>query len=152
MSTLQHVITEALESGDYSDLINRIPYARTLGVECHRFGDDVIFSLPARESNLGNPILPAVHGGVIGGFMELSAVLYLMMAQPGPELPRIVDFSIDYLRAGLHKDTFVACELTRQGNRVANVIVHAWQSSRQKPIALARAHFLMNGQRPVESK
>lgn len=142
---LQRVVQAAHESGDYSDLIARIPYARTIGVTCHRFGDDVLFCLPQKESNLGNPILPAIHGGVIGGFMELSAALYLLMFQPIPELPKIVDFSIDYLRAGLHRDTFVECELTRQGNRVANVIVHAWQKSRQQPIALARAHFLMTG-------
>lgn len=143
---LQSLVNEAHASGDYSRLIGVIPYARTIGVECHRFGDEVIFRLPANPDNLGNPILPAIHGGVIGGFMEISASLYLIMFQPVPRLPKIVDFSLDYLRAGLHRDTFVACELTRQGNRVANVIVHAWQKSRQEPIALARAHFLFDEQ------
>jgi acyl-coenzyme A thioesterase PaaI-like protein len=131
------------ETGDFSRLLGSIPYAGFIGLECDRFGDDLIFRLPAKEENLGNPILPAIHGGVIGGFMELSAALYLMLNQDTLRLPRIVDFSLDYLRAGLNRETFAECRLTRQGNRVANVMVSAWQKSRSQPIATARAHFLM---------
>jgi len=136
-------LRQFLVEGDFDAVIERIPYARTIGIECQRFGDDVIFRLPARESNLGNPILPAIHGGVIGGFMETAAAIYLMMSQETPRFPRIVDFSLDYLRAGLHRETFAECRLTRQGNRVANVMVSAWQKSRSEPIATARAHFLV---------
>ncbi len=141
---LREIVTKAHQTGDYSDFIGLIPYAQTIGVQCERFGDDVIFKLPKKASNIGNPILPAIHGGVIGGFMEISAALYLAMFQPTPKLPRIVDFSIDYLRAGKLKDSYVECKLTRQGNRVANVIINAWQQSREKPIATARAHFIFD--------
>ena len=141
---LKELMAKAHETGDYSELIATIPYAVTLGVECERFGNEVLFKLPRKKSNLGNPILPAIHGGVIGGFMEISAVLHLMMFQDTPKLPKIVDISLDYLRAGLDKDTYVECKLTRQGSRVANVIVTAWQKSRSEPIALARAHFLFS--------
>jgi acyl-coenzyme A thioesterase PaaI-like protein len=131
------------ETGDFSRMLENIPYARFIGLECDLFGDDLIFRLPRKEQNLGNPILPAIHGGVIGGFMELSAVIYLMMAQETLRMPRIVDFSLDYLRAGLDRETFAECQLTRQGNRVANVMITAWQKSRSQPIATARAHFLL---------
>ncbi|ARU57481.1 MAG: PaaI family thioesterase [Pseudomonadales bacterium] len=141
---LRVIAEKAQKTGDYSELVGLIPYAQTIGVTCECFGDDVIFKLPQRASNLGNPILPAIHGGVLGGFMEISASLYLIMYQDTPKLPRIVDFSLDYLRAGLNRDTFVECQLTRQGNRVANVIVNAWQASRTKPIATARAHFIFD--------
>ncbi len=140
---LREIVSRSHEMSNYSDLIAMIPYAQTIGVECQRFGDDVIFKLPPKASNLGNPILPAIHGGVIGGFMEISASLYLLMFQQEvKKLPKIVDFSIDFLRAGLDRETFVECQLTRQGNRVANVSVTAWQKSRTQPIATARAHFL----------
>lgn len=124
-------------------MLESIPYARFIGLECDRYGDDLIFRLPKKEENLGNPILPAIHGGVIGGFMELSALIYLMMSQEALRMPRIVDFSLDYLRAGLDRETFAECQLTRQGNRVANVMITAWQKSRSQPIATARAHFLL---------
>ncbi|MBW4936263.1 PaaI family thioesterase [Marinobacter sp. F4206] len=131
------------ETGDYSRLLRSIPYATFIGLECDQFGDDLIFRLPKKEENLGNPILPAIHGGVIGGFMELSAAIYLMMSQDCMRMPRIVDFSLDYLRAGLNRETYAECRLTRQGNRVANVMITAWQKSRSQPIAMARAHFLL---------
>ena len=131
------------ETGDFSRLVKSIPYATFIGLECDQFGDDLIFRLPKKEENLGNPILPAIHGGVIGGFMELSAAIYLMMSQDSMRMPRIVDFSLDYLRAGLNRETYAECRLTRQGNRVANVMISAWQKSRSQPIATARAHFLL---------
>jgi acyl-coenzyme A thioesterase PaaI-like protein len=141
--TNPEILKHTQQTGDFSRMLESIPYARFIGLECDRFGDDLIFRLPRKEQNLGNPILPAIHGGVIGGFMELSAVIYLMMAQEALRMPRIIDFSLDYLRAGLDRETFAECQLTRQGNRVANVMITAWQKSRSQPIATARAHFLL---------
>lgn len=137
------VMQRVRQNGDLATLIDEIPYARTLGMGSERFGDDLIFTLPAKESNLGNPILPAIHGGVIGGFMEMSAVLYLMLQEDSGKLPKIVDFSLDFLRAGLNRSSFAECRLTRKGNRVANVMVSCWQKSRDEPIAMARAHFIL---------
>ena len=137
------ILSYTRETGDFSRLLESVPYARFIGLECERFGDDLIFRLPKKAENLGNPILPAIHGGVIGGFMELSAAIYLMMSQDSLRMPRIVDFSLDYLRAGLNRETYAECRLTRQGNRVANVMISAWQKSRSQPIATARAHFLL---------
>lgn len=81
---LPELLKKAHESGDFSEVIAAIPYARLIGLECQRFGNDVIFKLPRNPDNIGNPILPAIHGGVIGGFMELAAGLHLMMFMDTP--------------------------------------------------------------------
>lgn len=141
---MAEVLRQTRESGDFTPLLESIPYAGYIGLQCERFGDDLVFRLPRKASNLGNPLLPAIHGGVIGGFMEVSAAIYLMMSQETFRMPRIVDFSLDYLRAGLDRETYAECHLTRQGNRVANVMITAWQKSRREPIATARAHFLLD--------
>ncbi|MGB2110255.1 MAG: PaaI family thioesterase, partial [Marinobacter vinifirmus] len=109
------ILKHTRESGDFSRMLDAVPYAKWIGLQCERFGDDLIFRLPKKEENLGNPILPAIHGGVIGGFMEMSAVIYLMMSQDTFRMPRIVNFSLDYLRAGLNRETYAECRLTRQG-------------------------------------
>lgn len=109
-----------------------------------RFGDEMVFKLPAKDDNIGNPILPAIHGGVLAGFMEMSAIVQLMVFMQAKKVPKIVDFSIDYLRAGLHQDTFAECKITRQGRRVANVSMNCWQTNRKQLIATARAHFLLD--------
>ncbi|MFK7699896.1 PaaI family thioesterase [Pseudomonas caspiana] len=138
---LQEQARLAQVSGDFSLLLDSIPYARLIGVRCSRQGDDLIFCLPAIQGNVGNPLLPALHGGVIAGFMELSACLHLMIGMGTAQLPKIIDFSVDYLRAGLYRDTYVQCQVWRQGRRVTNVGITAWQTTAAEPIATARAHF-----------
>ncbi len=134
-------LREAHGRGDYSALLQLIPYAGLIGIECRRDGDDLLFRLPANPDNIGNPLLPAIHGGVIAGFMELSAALYLLIFSESASIPKIIDFSIDYLRAGHFRDTWARCQLWRQGRRVTNVAITAWQGDSNEPIATARAHF-----------
>lgn len=144
MSDFETLLQTAHEQGDYKPVVDAIPYAKLIGVDFQRFGNDVIFKLPDNPSNIGNPILPAVHGGVVGGFMEMSAALHLLMMLDTPAMPKIVDFSLDYLRAVRGgRDTFAECQVIRQGSRVANVIINAWQTKREEAVATARAHFLL---------
>lgn len=144
IDSIEQRVREAHDSGDYSTLINTIPYARMIGVRMQRLGDELIFQLPIAADNIGNPTLPAIHGGVIAGFMEQAAMLHLMIKMNSPAFPRIIDLSIDYLRAGLNRDTFATCQVWRQGRRIGNVSVTAWQTSSQEPIATARAHFKLD--------
>lgn len=134
-------LQQAHARGDYASLLHLIPYAKLIGVECSRLGDELLFKLPANKDNIGNPLLPAIHGGVIAGFMELAAALHLLVFTGSPGVPKIIDFSLDYLRAGQFRDTYAKCQVCRQGRRVANVAITAWQSTEAEPIATARAHF-----------
>lgn len=133
----------ALSSKDLSVLIRHIPYAQLLGLDYYAMGDQFIYQLPKNDDNLGNPTLPAIHGGVIGGFMETAGALHVMISSGTPVIPKIVDFSLDYLSPGRHTDTFARCAYIRQGRRMANIAVTAWQTRESKPIAVARAHFLL---------
>ncbi len=138
---IRQLVTRAHDTGDYSPLIDVIPYARMIGVEVEHMGEEVLFRLPVNKDNIGNPVLPAIHGGVIAGFMEQSALLHLMIFMNSADFPKIIDFSIDYLRAGLNRDTYASCQVWRQGRRVGNVAITAWQTRSNEPIATARAHF-----------
>lgn len=144
MKALSQALRDANSGNDYNQLLDLVPYARFIGMECERFGDEMVFRLPFKDANLGNPMLPALHGGVIAGFMEMSAILQLMVFMQTSQVPKIVDFSVDYLRAGYARDSFSECRITRQGRRVANVSISCWQSNRKQPIATARAHFLLD--------
>ena len=142
--TLQEIITRARTQRRPQWLIDAIPYARLIGVEGNLIGDELMFRLQSCDDNLGNPTLPALHGGVIGGFMEVSALLHLALTVGvGGYLPKVVDFSIDFLRPGRLRDTFSRCEVVRHGRNIANVAVRAWQTHSDEPIATARAHFLL---------
>lgn len=135
-------------SRNAADLVELIPYAKTLGIEIQTETDDIEknntlrFVLPANENVVGNPTLPAIHGGALSGYMEVSCALYLLFYSESLIIPRVVDFSIDFLRAGRIVDTYARCEIMRQGARVSNIQVTAWQDEPSQPIASARANFL----------
>ena len=121
-----------------------IPYAEYLRIHLASGGDAPLFCLPFQDTLIGNPYLPALHGGVVAGFAETAATLQLVRSVAGAKLPKCIDFSIDYLRAGRAEATYAACEVVRLGGRVALVQVRCWQSKGPaQPIAVARGHFLL---------
>jgi uncharacterized protein (TIGR00369 family) len=132
--------------GDVAAWLERVPYARFLGVSASpdTEGDGMVFHLEPHVHNIGNILLPAIHGGVVAAFMETAGTLDLMLAARAPRLPRIVDFSIDYLRAASAVTTHARCSLLREGRRMANVQVSAWQEREEEPVATARLHFVLN--------
>jgi acyl-coenzyme A thioesterase PaaI-like protein len=123
--------------------LERIPYARYLGIQAQVHGKEILFVLPEDKRLIGNPTLPALHGGVVGAFMEQAAALQLIAQMNRPVLPKTIDFSLDYLRPTRLRDTYAQCTITRQGRFVANVAINAWQEHSSEPCAIARAHFLM---------
>lgn len=138
------LVQSAKESRNYEEILDQLPYARTLGVQMQvTENDDLLFVLPFNPANIGNDHLPALHGGVIGGFMETAALLHLLWIRESAEIPRTVDFSVDYLRPGKADMLYAQCSITKQGKRVANVQMTAWHEDKSKPVAVARSHFLL---------
>jgi len=134
-----------LSEAQLRDLVASIPYARTLGVAAELRGDEVTLGLAFKEMLIGNPMLPALHGGVVGAFMELTAVAQIAVAQRSLRLPKTIDIGIDYLRSGRPVATFARARVTKLGRRIANVRVEAWQYERTDPIAMLHGHFLVGG-------
>jgi uncharacterized protein (TIGR00369 family) len=120
-----------------------IPYARFIGVRAELAGDEMTAVLPFSDVIVGNPILPAIHGGVLGAFMEMTALAQLSIVEPLKRQPRTIDVSIEYLRSGRPLTTFARARINKVGRRIANVHVEAWQEQRAAPIAALRGHFLL---------
>jgi uncharacterized protein (TIGR00369 family) len=125
-------------------VLARIPYVAHLGVHAELAGDEMTAVLPYSEHLIGNPLLPALHGGVIGGFMELTAVIQLSIVQAQTKTPRPIDVTVEYLRSGRPMTTYARAEVKKVGRRIANVQVEAWQDVRSNPIAALRGHFLVS--------
>jgi uncharacterized protein (TIGR00369 family) len=104
--------------------------------------------LAFKPSNIGNPRVPALHGGVVGAFLETTAILQLLLSQESQELPKIINITVDYLRPASPVDTFAEGLITRQGRRIANVAVEAWQDRRERLVATANCRFLLRGPSP----
>ncbi len=139
-------------------LVERVPYIGFLGIQFDRRGDELTAVLPFHDSLIGNPMLPALHGGATAAFLEVAAIIELAWstlwdeveadgAPPeGPlPLPKTIDFTIDYLRSGLPRDAYARARVNRSGRRYASVHVEAWQDNRNRLFAQGTGHFLMPG-------
>ena len=93
---------------------------------------------------IGNMMLPALHGGTIGALLESAAIFQVLWESETIAIPKIITITVDYLRSGRPVDTLARATLTKQGRRVVNVAVEAWQDDRARPIASANAHFLIS--------
>ncbi len=123
----------------------RSPYVDFLNVHQQpQIDAGPVFRMPYKPELIGNPVLPALHGGVLAGFGETAMVLHLLATNPElAGVPRSVDFAIAYMRSAKPIDTFAQSTTVRQGNRVALVMVSLWQDDPSRPVVQARGHFLM---------
>lgn len=130
-------------SGPVFDL-DSVPYARFLGLRSMLSGDELTVVMPFSGHLIGNPMLPALHGGSTAAMLELTATAQLALLHPRARLPRPINVTVAYLRSGKPVDTFARAHVTKAGRRVANVAVEAWQDRRDQPIASLIAHFLLD--------
>lgn len=127
----------------YARLIEAVPYAAYLGIEIERSDKGTVFRLPFRPDLIGNPRLPALHGGVVAAFLELAMQLEVLVSQDQRRVPYPVDFSIDYWRTAKAQDMHATCRLIRHGRRVAQIHAECWQGDADRPVAFARADFML---------
>jgi uncharacterized protein (TIGR00369 family) len=125
------------------NVLEAIPYARFLGVEVEHRDGALECVLPFRQEIIGNAALPAVHGGVLGAFLELTALLCLLDENPSDRVPKPITFSVDYLRSAGPSTTRARAEIFKLGRRIANVRVVAWQDDPSRPVVAGNGKFLL---------
>ena len=142
-------------------LVEGVPYIQFLGIQLERRGDELTGVMPYADQLIGNPILPALHGGATAAFLEVTAIITLSWGliwedmESGaldldnldrahlPRLPKTIDFTVDYLRTGLPRDAYARARINRSGRRYASVHVEAWQDNRSRIFAQATGHFVL---------
>lgn len=154
-------VVKKRRDGALTALVGSVPYIRFLGITFERRGDELTATLPFADKLIGNPMIPALHGGATAAFLEVSAIMELSWASlwddmeaglidPSnvegsdmPSLPKTIDFSVDYLRSGLPRDAYARARVVRSGRRYASVHVEGWQDNRSRLFVQASGHFLM---------
>jgi acyl-coenzyme A thioesterase PaaI-like protein len=133
----------AKQAGDYQRFIDNVPYARFLGLTAGMVADELITTMRFSDQLIGNPALPALHGGTLGALLESAAIFELLWRAETIVLPKTITLTVDYLRSGGPVDTHARSIVTRRGKRVTNVRMEAWQADRAAPVATAHAIFLV---------
>jgi uncharacterized protein (TIGR00369 family) len=116
------------------------PFARCLGI---RIGDDGTLVMPFSPLIIGNPILPAIHGGITGALLETSAIVGVTRELGISALPKPIGLTINYLRSGRALNSYASASIVKQGRRVVAFEAKAWQDDPSKPIASAFGHFML---------
>ena len=115
------------------------PVRARLGI---RLGEDGTLVMPFSPKIIGNPILPAIHGGMTGAFLETTAIIGVTR-ELGVSPPKPIGLTINYLRSGRALDSYASVSIVKQGRRVVAFEAQAWQDDRTKPIASAFGHFML---------
>ena len=143
-----------------SVIVNQVPYIDFLGVSFDRHGNQLTSTMAFHDDLIGNPMLPALHGGATAAFLEVTAIIGLAWTSLWGEiesesldieavqtgvlaLPKTIDFTVDYLRPGLPRDAYARARVNRSGRQYASVHVEAWQDNRDRLFAQASGHCLM---------
>jgi uncharacterized protein (TIGR00369 family) len=120
------------------------PYADLLGLSIvGEEGGAPLLLMPWSVGVMGRPGF--LHGGAIGGLLEMAALTALHARFAEGERPRIkpINVTVDYMRGGREAETFALGKVERLGTRVANLEAAAWQDDPAKPIAVARMNVLL---------
>lgn len=124
--------------------LEAIPYADFLGLKTQSNGDELTVIMPYSDHLIGNPMIPALHGGSTAALLEMTAVAQLATSYPRPRLPRVINVTTTYLRSGRPDTVFARAKVNKAGRRVAQVLAEAWQQNRDHPIATLTAHFILD--------
>ncbi|WP_291844596.1 hotdog domain-containing protein [Bradyrhizobium sp.] len=123
------------------------PFARCLGI---RAGEDDMLVMPFSPRIIGNPVLPAIHGGMTGAFLETTAIVGVTRELGILTPPKPIGLTINYLRSGRALDSYARASIVKQGRRVVAFEAQTWQDDPGKPIASAFGHFMLRKTPGVE--
>jgi uncharacterized protein (TIGR00369 family) len=129
---------------DPNAILRTVPYCAWLGLTARIEDGALILDMPFDPKLIGNPMLPALHGGVVGSLLETAAIVQTIWETGAVKLPKPVDITIDYLRSGKAVESHARAWLARQGRRVVSARAEMWQEDPAKPVASFRGHFLLS--------
>jgi uncharacterized protein (TIGR00369 family) len=96
-----------------------IPFNRFLGIRAREVRRGFVrLELAFRPEFIGNPVIPALHGGVLSTLIDTCGGAAVWTEIEAGDRVATVDLRVDYLRPGPTRD--LACEgsVLRSGNRV----------------------------------
>lgn len=97
------------------------------------------FVLEPAGDLIGNPMLPALHGGAITSFLELSAGLTLLRTLALSRPPRLISTHLQFFSAARQAPLRTAPAI----RRVAAMEAEAFQEGRAEPVCTAQFEFAL---------
>lgn len=122
-------------------VIDQIPFARSLALVIEETDGKLHTRMPYAAHVVGNPKVPALHGGALASLMQLAATAELIRATGAAKAPRVFSITSEYLRSAVLEDTLASATVVSRSRRFANLRVELRQPSSDRPIAAATVQF-----------
>lgn len=103
--------------------------------------DDHTWTLSPSNDLIGNPLLPALHGGAVTAFIQLACGAAVARASGRSVLPRLISANVQFLAPMRLQDISTVPVIRRIGRRVAAVHADAWQTDREQPVCAVQCEF-----------
>jgi acyl-coenzyme A thioesterase PaaI-like protein len=107
--------------------------------------DGRIWTLSPSHDLIGNPLLPALHGGAVTAFIQLACGAAVTHASDLSVLPRLISANVQFLAPMRLQDISTTPVIRRIGRRVAVVHAEAWQADREQPVCAVQCEFSLAG-------
>tara|TARA_R110000868_G_scaffold36963_10_gene130809 strand:+ start:624 stop:1034 length:411 start_codon:yes stop_codon:yes gene_type:complete len=103
--------------------------------------EGALWTLSPRPELIGNPLLPALHGGAVTAFLELACSVIVARGLDRSILPRLISVNVQFLTPIRLRDVMARPDVRRIGRRVAVVHIEAWQDIPGIPGCAAQFEF-----------
>ena len=140
----QDHLTNYYEEKDLVGLMEqKIPFNAFLGVKVEFFSrGEIILSLPSRPEFTGDPLRPALHGGLLATLADTAAGMAVFSILPKTATTSTIDLRIDYLRPGnIDQQVYAKSSVVRHGSRVCVTQTTIYQDSYDQAVAISSATY-----------
>lgn len=123
------------------------PFNAFLGIEVGRLEPGFArLELPFRPELIGNPEIPALHGGTISTLIDVTGgAASMTRIDMNTAMVSTIDLRVDYLRPGRSHRLIAESTVTRMGNRVASVDTICFHADApERLIATGKAAYNVN--------
>jgi uncharacterized protein (TIGR00369 family) len=108
-----------------------IPFNRELGIEVVELAEGhAVLGLPFRPAFIGDPMRPALHGGVISTLVDTCGGAAVWTAIGMEDRVSTIDLRVDYLLPGPPERILAEADVLRVGNRVGVATIRVYPADR----------------------
>lgn len=131
--SLEEQLTAAQSAASNAAISQWLNYNITLKDE------NLVHLLGFQERHIGNPLIRALHGGVITAFLEFSAKCALTAYTE--QKIQTVSTAVDFLSSSKASDMSAHVQVRRIGRRIVFTETSGWQEDQMHPVAIAQTCF-----------
>ncbi len=108
-----------------------IPFNAVLGLEVVELKEGrAVLGLPFRPELVGDPVRPALHGGVLSALADTCGGAAVWTCIGSEDRVSTIDLRVDYLRPGPLERLLAIADVLRVGNRVGVATIRVVPESR----------------------